>query len=313
MEDLKISDEDMEEFAAALPDEAFENAVMEILRINDFAILSQHAKASLNFYVGNPISANTIAYSIKALINAMRLPLHKQALEFCGTRIEINHTDDSVKAILDELPMIPLNYLFSAIAVCNNDKDEYKSLETTPETQKKNNPKLVLDSNTNARLRELMNDKYYVDWYNRIWNMLDSSDEKIIQKSINYLGFLYLNLMRLMKTSSSLQFHITKNVSINFKKFYKISDFSAITPPPHPDFYVKFGIYFKKAGPNCCNVMHYLIKAYKQSKEILDEACLNELRFTGLGTIKWFYEAASLLKRDKNDLLKTLRVALIYL
>lgn len=275
------------------------------IRIDDFAIISQHAKAALNFYVGNQICKETIAFSIKVLINAMRLPLHKQCLEFFGDKIPLRHTDSGVTALLNDLPMIPGNYLFSPIGISNNDG----KLVAPKDPPMKMNPTLVLDSNTNARLRVLMNEKYYADWYNRIWKMLDSSDAKIIQKSVNYLGFLYLNLMRLMKTSSSLQYHITKNVSINFKNFYKISDFSAITPPPHPDFYQTFGIYFKKTGPNCCDVMCYLIEAYEESKEILEEACLKELRFTGLGTIKWFYEASSHLKRETNDFLKTIEFA----
>lgn len=296
-----------EAIASQLPAESLARCVKELFRISDSAIITQHAKSALNFYVGNPICNESIAYSIKVLINAMRMPVDKTTLDWCGKKIPM---PEFLKELLDELPIPPGNYLFSPQGIRYRGNLS-KNVEGNPPILEpiKKNPKIVLDTNTNARLRELMNDKYYQNWYNRIWEMLDSSDEKIVQKVINYLGFLYLNLMRLMKTDGSLQYHITKNVSVNFKKLYGISDFSGITPPPHPEFYIKFGMDFRKTGANCCDVMVYLIEAYPEAKEILDEACLKELKFTGLGAIKWFYEATSHLKKKRSSFLKTLKEA----
>lgn len=264
--------DDDEKIMNMLPDELLIIGLKHLFRVDDYEIITQHAKSSLNFYVGNPICKTTISYSIKVLINAMHMPVSG-------------------------------DYMFSPIPICS---EQVQGEPTSHEAIKKD-PTLVLDSNSNMRLRQLMNDEYYSTWYNHIWEMLDSSHPAVINKAINYLGFLYLNLMRLVKTQSgSLQYHITKNLSINFKKFWNISDFSKITPPPHPEFYDEFRMQFKKTQKNCCDVLGYLIEANKMAKEILDEACLKELKFTGMGIIHWFYKAASHLKVEK-------RVFLIFL
>lgn len=266
---------DEEKLINMLPDELIiMGAKNALYRIDDDTIITQHAKSSLNFYVGNPICETSISYSIKVLINAMLMPVSG-------------------------------NFMFSAMSI-NGSKQAQGKLPLLEPIKK--DPTLVLDSNSNIRLRQLMNDEYYKNWYNHIWEMLDSSNQTAVQNAINYLGFLYLNLMRLIKTQSgSLQFHITKNVSINFKKFWNISDFSKITPPPHPKFYEEFRMQFRKTQSNCCDVLVYLMEANGMAKEILDEACLQELKFTGLGIIHWFYKASAHLKVERRLFLNFLK------
>lgn len=154
-------------------------------------------------------------------------------------------------------------------------------------------------------------------WYANVWINLHSTNHKTVQTCINYLGYVLLNMMRLItKSRASVEKHIVRSVTRQFNNIWGKTFIISATPPPYADkCYTTFLFAFKKGEKDCSDMLVYILEALEHprpnlintTQSIIKSGCSLVLSETGLGLVHWLKKAAEKLELNPLHLIDYFR------